>query len=371
MLLRADRATGVADERRPVRPALSVEGLTLDYGTRRALDGVSFVIARGTILCLLGPSGSGKSSVLRAIAGLERPTAGAIALDGEPVAGPGIFVEPERRQVGMVFQDFALFPHLTVSENIAFGIRRRPRAEIDETIGELLANVGLADRAGSYPHMLSGGERQRVALARALAPGPRILLMDEPFSSLDSRLRDRVRLQTIALLKRTGTTTVLVTHDPSEALRVADQVGVLVSGRLEQLGTSVEIYRRPSSLRMARALGAVNAIEGVVERGELRTPLGDFRAPPATEPGPVIVCIRPQHVDLDATGSGVPARVTAVTYVGDVTEIQVRVDGVHLIARVSDGTSVSVGDDRRVRVDPSHFFLFPRRDAVETALVHG
>ena len=350
---------------------LVVAGLTLDFGALRAVDDVSFELERGSILCLLGASGSGKSSVLRLIAGLERPTRGEILIDGRPVAGPDVFVEPERRQVGMVFQDFALFPHLTVQGNVAFGLRGRKAAEIAQTVTTLLTDVELLDRADSYPHMLSGGERQRVALARALAPGPQILLMDEPFSSLDARLRDQVREQTIDLLRRRGTTTILVTHDPSEAMRVADRIGVLTHGRLEQFGTAADLYRRPCSPQMACSFGAVNTMAATVEGGALRTPLGDFRAPPSAEIGPAIVCIRPQHVVLrrtDGRGDGVRATVTGVTCIGDTTEVHLRIADLRLVARVADQTTFTVGDDSRVLVDPSHLFIFPRRDASTSAV---
>jgi len=356
------------DPKHDAAPALVVNGLTLDYGALRALDDVSFAIERGSILCLLGASGSGKSSVLRLLAGLERPTSGRIAIDGEAVAGDGVFVEPERRRVGMVFQDFALFPHLTVRDNVAFGLRSRKRAGMERAVGALLTDVGLSERANSYPHTLSGGERQRVALARALAPGPQILLMDEPFSSLDSRLRDQVREQTIDLLRRSGTTTILVTHDPGEALRVADRIGVLSHGRLAQFGTATEIYRRPCSPQMACSFGAVNTIPGSVEDGMLRTPLGDFRAPPGAEPGPAIVCVRHQHVGLHADGPGVRAVVTGVTCVGDATEVQLRVGDLRLVAQVPDSSSVAVGEDLRVLVDPSQLFVFPQRGASASAV---
>ena len=356
--------------RADARP-LVVAGLRLDFGSLRAVDDVSFELERGSILCLLGASGSGKSSVLRLIAGLERPTSGQILIDGRTVANDDVFVEPERRHVGMVFQDFALFPHLTVRGNVAFGLRGRSAAEIERTVTTLLTDVELVDRADSYPHMLSGGERQRVALARALAPGPQILLMDEPFSSLDARLRDQVREQTIDLLRRRGTTTILVTHDPSEAMRVADRIGVLTHGRLEQFGTAADLYRRPCSPQMACSFGAVNTMAATVEGGALRTPLGDFRAPASAAHGPAIVCIRPQHVVLrrtDGGGDGVRATVIGVTCIGDVTEVQLRVADLRLVARVADQTGFAVGDDSRVLVDPSHLFVFPQRDASTSAV---
>jgi len=359
--------TALGKNRAAARP-LVVAGLRLDFGSLRAVDDVSFELERGSILCLLGASGSGKSSVLRLIAGLERPTSGQIVIDGRSVADLDVFVEPERRHVGMVFQDFALFPHLTVRGNVAFGLRGRGAAEIDRTVTTLLTDVELGDRADSYPHMLSGGERQRVALARALAPGPQILLMDEPFSSLDARLREQVREQTIGLLRRRGTTTILVTHDPGEAMRVADRIGVLTRGRLEQFGTAADLYRRPCSPQMACRFGTVNTMSAMVEGGALRTPLGDFRAPPSAAIGPAIVCIRPQHVVLCPDGDGVRATVTGVTCMGDATEVQLRVADLRLVARVADQTSFAVGDDSRVLVDPSHLFVFPQRGASPSAV---
>ena len=349
-------------------PALRVEKVSLHYGPVRALDDVSFEVAQGSILVLLGSSGSGKSSALRLIAGLERPTSGRITIHDQVVAADGQHVEPERRHVGMVFQDFALFPHLTVKANVAFGLRHLDRAHTDGAVSALLHDVGLADRAEHYPHTLSGGERQRVALARALAPRPRILLMDEPFSSLDARLRDRVREQTIDLLRRTGTTTILVTHDPGEAMRVADRIGVLAQGRLVQLGTAADIYQRPCSPQMACVFGHVNTVEGAVEGGALVTPLGAFPAPASVPSGPAIVCVRPQHIRLETAGSGVRAIVTGVTCVGDVTEVQLRVNGVQLVASVQDRSAFEIGDDPRVCVDPSQLFVFPQQRASTLAV---
>ena len=357
------------DERGETRaPALRIENVSLHYGAVRALDDVSFDVARGSILCLLGASGSGKSSALRLIAGLERPTSGRITIQDQVVAADGQYVEPEQRHVGMVFQDFALFPHLTVKANVAFGIRHEDRTQADSTVAGLLRDVGLDDRADHYPHMLSGGERQRVALARALAPRPRILLMDEPFSSLDPRLRDQVREQTIDLLRRTGTTTILVTHDPVEAMRVADRLGVLAQGRLVQFGTAADIYQRPCSPQMACVFGHVNTVEGAVEGGSLVTPLGAFSAPPSALPGPAIVCVRPQHLRLETGGPGVRAIVTGITCVGDVTEVQLRVDDLRLVARVPDHTAFEIGDDPRVCVDPSQLFIFPQRRTSASAV---
>jgi iron(III) transport system ATP-binding protein len=267
----------------------------------------------------------------------------------------------------MVFQDFALFPHLTVKANVSFGIRHGNRTQTDSIVAGLLHGVGLTDHANRYPHMLSGGERQRVALARALAPKPRLLLMDEPFSSLDPQLRDQVREQTVDLLRRTGTTTVLVTHDPVEAMRVADRIGVLSHGRLVQFGTAADIYQRPCSPEMASIFGHVNTVEGAVEDGTLLTPLGSFAAPPRALPGPAIICVRPQHVRLETGGPGVRAIVTGVACVGDVTEVQLRVNDLRLVATVQ-AQAFQIGDDPRVCVDPSQLFVFPQPRASASAV---
>lgn len=218
----------------PVRTGRSVSlaNVTVRYGTRPALDDVSIDVAAGEVLTLIGPSGSGKSTLLRVIAGLERPSAGRIAIDKTEVSGPAVFVEPEDRRVGMVFQDYALFPHLTVAANVGYGLRRAARADAQARVHELLEHVGLGDRAGAYPHMLSGGERQRVALARALAPAPDVLLMDEPFCSLDASLRRQVRADTFRFLREAGATVVLVTHDPSDATEAAGRVAMMRAGQL-------------------------------------------------------------------------------------------------------------------------------------------
>ena len=211
---------------------VALDRITHRFGDHVALDDVSLTVGAGEIVALVGPSGSGKSTLLRLVAGLEPPTRGVVRLAGDEVAGPHRFVAAERRRVGMVFQDYALFPHLTVAENIAFGLRGRPRAPVASAVRGLLERVPLSRYTSSYPHTLSGGERQRVALARALAPAPRVLLMDEPFSSLDGELRERVRQDTMALLRELHTTTIVVTHDAAEAAQISDRVAVLRAGRL-------------------------------------------------------------------------------------------------------------------------------------------
>jgi iron(III) transport system ATP-binding protein len=302
---------------------LTIDAATVRFGATAAVDGVSFAVARGEVLCLLGPSGSGKSTLLRLIAGIERPSAGRIIIDGEEVAGPRTFVEPEQRRVGMVFQDYALFPHLTVAQNVAFGV-----GASDAGVRELLARLGLAGLAASYPHTLSGGERQRVALARALAPQPRLLLMDEPFSSLDSRLRDEVRQHTLRFLREAAITTVFVTHDPDEALRSADRIALLDHGRLVQIGSPETLYRAPHTLFAARFFSDVTPLPGVAAGGRLQTRLGTFAAEQLPAGAAGIACLRPQHAVLSTGETGIAGRVLASQFRGDRRELLVEIDGI-------------------------------------------
>lgn len=319
---------------------LRVENLVVRFGHVAAVDDVSFDVRRGEVVCLLGPSGSGKSTLLRVIAGVERATAGRVVLDGVEVDGPTRFVEPEARHVGMVFQDYALFPHLTVEQNVAFGLGRRARG----AVRELLEQLGLGRHASSYPHQLSGGERQRVALLRAMAPKPRVLLMDEPFSSLDSRLRDDVRRRTLDFVRGSGTTTVIVTHDPDEALRIADRIVLLDRGRLVQVGTPEELYCRPRTLFAAQFFSDVAALPGTCSHGCVETPLGRFRAPLEDGCG-AIACVRPEHLKLAAAPTAIAGRVVSSEFRGDSRYLLVAVEGVAapLVLRAPPRSSIESG----------------------------
>jgi iron(III) transport system ATP-binding protein len=272
-------------------PAIDARGVDKAFGRTRAVDGATLSVPHGDLVALLGPSGSGKTTLLRVIAGFEEPDAGHVSIAGRPVAGDGAWVEPEHRRIGMVFQDGALFPHLTVERNIAFGASRRER------VAECLDLVGLAARAGSYPHELSGGERQRVALARALAADPEVVLLDEPFASLDAGLRDALRAEVAGILREAGTSALLVTHDQAEALSLAGTVAVMREGRIEQVGTPEEIYERPQSRWVAEFLGEADVIPGTASRGMVECELGRFGA--ARElAGRVNVVIRPESVGI-------------------------------------------------------------------------
>jgi iron(III) transport system ATP-binding protein len=236
-------------------PLLEVEHLSHDYGPLAVVRDLSFSLARGLIGCLLGPSGCGKTTVLRSIAGFEPVQAGTIRLDGVLVSGPGVHVPPEKRRVGMVFQDYALFPHLPVAENIAFGLRGASRAERAQRVEELAALAGLGGTLDKFPHELSGGQQQRVALARALAPRPELLLLDEPFSNLDVELRERLSLELREIIKASGATAILVTHDQHEAFAIADEIGVMHEGRVQQWDLAYNLYHQPANRFVADFVG--------------------------------------------------------------------------------------------------------------------
>lgn len=225
---------------------LSVHGVSRRFGDVVALEDVSLSIRSGEVLCLVGQSGCGKSSLLRIIAGVDEPDEGRIILDGAEIAGPGSHVEPEARRIGLIFQDYALFPHLDVRDNIQFGLRKLSRAEAFARGDVMIERFDLRNLTHRFPHMLSGGEHQRVALARALAPTPHVLLMDEPFSNLDRKLRDGVRDETLTLLRSLGTTVVMVTHDPEEALSAGDRVALMRAGRIVQTGSGRDLYEYPA-----------------------------------------------------------------------------------------------------------------------------
>ncbi len=284
---------------------LEVRHLVRSFGGRRVVDDVSLSVAAGQVTCLLGPSGCGKSTTLRMIAGVERADAGEVRLDGVTVAGLGVHVPPEARSVGLMFQDFALFPHLTVAENVGFGLRI-DRAVKARRVAALLDKVDLTGFERKHPHQLSGGEQQRVALARALAPRPRVMLMDEPFSGLDNRLRDGIRDRTLELLKEEGTAVLLVTHEPDEAMRMADEIALMRAGRIVQKGAPYNVYNAPVDKAAAAFFSDVNVIRGVSKGALTETPFGAFLTPGHKDGAEVEIVIRPQHlrIDFDRGGRG-------------------------------------------------------------------
>ncbi|MBM4436866.1 MAG: ABC transporter ATP-binding protein [Actinobacteria bacterium] len=325
--------------------ALRCRELSKRFGDVQAVDDVSFEVAEGSLFALLGPSGCGKTTVLRLIAGLETPDAGLIEIAGSIAQSARTQVPPERRHVGLVFQDYALFPHLDVRANVAFGLAGANGR--DARVDEVLAQVGLTELARRMPDELSGGQQQRVALARALAPRPRLVLLDEPYSNLDAALRVGLRLEVRAILRAAGATAVFVTHDQEEALSLADVVGVMMEGRLVQIGTATEVYRRPASRVVAEFIGEVNLLPG---QGIGRAVVCDLGTVVVPEPliGPVDVLVRPEALRLsaDPRGQGV---VTGHAFYGHDQIVHVRLDsGLRLQCRTGPGFDQP--DGARVRV---------------------
>jgi iron(III) transport system ATP-binding protein len=292
-------------------PRLEIRQLVRSFGGRRVVDDVSLSVAVGQVTCLLGPSGCGKSTTLRMIAGVERADAGEVRLDGVIVAGPGMNMPPEVRSVGLMFQDFALFPHLTVADNVGFGLRIE-RMQRMRRVGELLEKVDLSGFGSKHPHELSGGEQQRVALARALAPKPRVMLMDEPFSGLDNRLRDGIRDRTLELLKEEGAAVLLVTHEPDEAMRMADEIALMRAGRIVQKGAPYNVYNAPVDRAAAAFFSDINVIRGISKGALTETPFGAFLTPGQKDGAEVEIVIRPQHLRIDFDRGGRGPNPTAV-----------------------------------------------------------
>jgi iron(III) transport system ATP-binding protein len=334
-------------------PVIRCDGLEKAFGAVRALDGVSLEVNRGEVLALIGPSGCGKTTCLRLIAGFEAPDGGRIELAGEVVAGAGRLVPPERRKVGMVFQDYALFPHLDVGRNVGFGLGRQGAAADRARIGEVLELVGLAGLEARFPHELSGGQQQRVALARALAPAPALVLLDEPFSNLDATLRSRVRADVRDILQRAGATAIFVTHDQEEALSLSDRVAVLDAGRVLQAGPPEEVYARPAALVVARLLGEANVLPGAASGGEATCELGRLPIDAAGLHGEVELLLRPEAICVApaASGDGVPAEVVRREFFGRDQRLRLRLpSGQELTARTAAGPAFPPGSLVAVRV---------------------
>jgi iron(III) transport system ATP-binding protein len=329
---------------------IELADLSLRYpGGSQAVDRLTIAVAHGEILALLGPSGCGKTTILRLIAGLERPDHGQIVIRGQIVAGPGVFVPSEKRGVGIVFQDYALFPHLSVEENVGFGLFAWESAARRRRVVEVLELVELDGVARRQPHELSGGQQQRVALARALAPAPAVILLDEPFSNLDADLRAQMREEIGRILRYTSTTTIFVTHDQEEAFGIADRVGVLHHGRLEQVDVPERVYHAPATPFVARFVGAADFIQGGVRGGRIETELGAFpNAPGLTEGSVVEVMIRPDDIDFTGDPRG-EATVVGRLFRGSDNLYRLRLPSGNVVHSVQSSTTVHpVG--QRVRV---------------------
>ncbi len=341
--------------------SLTFENVERRYGDTYALHDVSLAIAPGEVVCLLGPSGCGKTTLLRLAAGIERPTAGRVLINEQEVAGPTRFVPPEERSVGLMFQDFALFPHLTILHNVAFGLQALPRREAEREARAMLTRVGLAHMSDAYPHILSGGQQQRVALARAIVPRPAVLLMDEPFSGLDVQLRDSMQEETLALLRETRATAVIVTHHPEEAMRLADRIAVLRRGRIVQTGTAQDLYDHPSELFVARLFSEINEVAYRAAGGAIETPFGRIPAPGVADGQTAILGLRERGIRVADPGQGLPGRILHTKFLGDIALLEIAVKGFDapLRVRTHEGRTRPKGSEVGVEVDLGRALVFP------------
>ncbi|PSJ58609.1 ABC transporter ATP-binding protein [Pseudaminobacter soli (ex Li et al. 2025)] len=340
---------------------LAFENICHSFETgAETLRDVSLTAEPGEVLCLLGPSGSGKTTLLRIAAGIEAQTSGRVLLNEREIAGPNVFLPPEKRSIGLVFQDFALFPHLTILDNVRFGLTALSAEEARSEAMIALSRVGLAHYAGSYPHVLSGGEQQRVALARALAPRPAVLLMDEPFSGLDSRLKDNVRAETLAILRESRATAIVVTHDAEEAMRMADRIALLKGGKLVQTGSAEELYLRPANLFVAGFFSELNVFEGRVRDQFVDTPVGKVAAPGIQDGLAASVAVRLTGFDVNETAGEVQARILSRRFLGVVELLELAVPGaeVPVRARIRCGALSAKARDIWLSLRKSDVLLF-------------
>jgi iron(III) transport system ATP-binding protein len=343
---------------------LKLENISHRFGEKVVIDHLDLTVEKGQIVCLLGPSGCGKTTTLRIAAGLESLQSGNVFINGSLVGQPGREVPTENRQIGLVFQDYALFPHLTVSGNIEFGLHKLPLKEKQARIDSLLDRLDIARHRNSYPHVLSGGEQQRVALARALVAEPSVMLMDEPFANLDVRLRDRVRDDTLRLLREEGSATLLVTHDPEEAMLMADKIAVMSEGRIIQFGSPEELFDAPQCRFVAEFFGDLNVLRGRASECTLVTSgLGELKVDKAkgfTDGTEVDVLVRPDSLHIGTNGSGIQGKLLSTRPVGAfaVAEVELLASGERVKARFPRKTELKIGDQINIAVDPAQIFVF-------------
>lgn len=343
---------------------LTFENLTRKFDDKYALRGVSLDIEPAETMCLLGPSGCGKTTLLRIAAGIEWPDTGRVLFNHQEVVGPNVFMPPEKRGIGLMFQDFALFPHLTILKNVMFGLRMLQPREAERVAMAALERVGLTSYAKDYPHVLSGGQQQRVALARAIAPRPSVLFMDEPFSGLDPRLRDHMREETLAILKEMRATSVIVTHQAEEAMRMGDRIAVMRGGRVLQVGTSEEIYNHPNSLFVARVFSEMNEMPCKAQNGYVETVFGRFGVPKVITTDDVTVGVRFRALSLNDEGRGVPGRVIDRKFLGDAALVEIVVNGLEssLKVRLRENLAPQKGDEIYVELDKDKALILESDD---------
>ena len=342
-------------------PELSINEVCHSYNENPCLKNITFDVLKGEIISLLGPSGSGKTTILRSIAGLEKIISGKILISDKLVSSKDTFVPPEKRTIGFVFQDYALFPHLTVLKNILFGLKR----ENTNRAFEVMQLLGIADLKDSYPHQISGGQQQRVALARAIAPSPKIILLDEPFVRLDIRLREKVRDEVLHLLKISGTTAIIVTHEAEEAMFMSDRIVVINDGKLMQVGRPGDLYNRPKSKFVAEFFGEVNLIPGKIKKGKIQTILGNFDAKNFDDETPVNLIIRHEGIKLiDKVDENLPkAKVLETRLLGRFSLVHLQIEKgnskVHLHARVPGLSYLKPQTKIGIEVDSVQSYIFP------------
>lgn len=342
---------------------LAIEHVTHRFGATLAVDDAELTVGAGEVVCLVGPSGCGKTTLLRVAAGLEALQEGRVTIGGAVMADGAGSVPPENRNVGLVFQDYALFPHLTVRGNIAFGLQKHSSSERDQLVAQALERTGMSGYAKTYPHQLSGGQQQRVALARALAPRPRVVLLDEPFSGLDTSLRHRVRDQAAQILRDSGIATLMVTHDPEEAMYLADRIAVMDKGRIRQVGSPDEIYLKPANAFVAAFFGDVNRFEGIVEDGYVVTAIGQIATNDETAGTKVDVLIRPEALSIVPVTENGNGTVTSARFLGRSSLIDVRMgDTIATTVRIHiPGRFLpAVGEMVTVGHDAAQTFVFSR-----------
>src|SRR3990172_8834035 len=358
--MRDHPATGINS----TEPILALTDVHHTYGALHVVRGLSFSLPRGAIGCLLGPSGCGKTTVLRCIAGFEAVRDGEIRLNGQLVSSAAVLIPPERRRIGMVFQDYALFPHLTVARNVAFGLHALPPSDQMHRAGECIDAVGLSGLTGKYPHELSGGQQQRVALARALAPRPDLMLLDEPFSNLDVEMRERLSLEVRDILKQQNTTAVLVTHDQHEAFNIADEIGIMAGGAIEQWDTPYKLYHEPGSRFVADFIGQGVFLPGTVLNGNrIRVEPGILQGHAAHEwpQGSVVdVLLRPDDI-LHDDASALQAQVLHKAFRGAQFLYTLQLPGGgHVMSLVPSHHNHAIGEKIGIRLEIDHLVAFPR-----------
>ncbi|WP_417811004.1 ABC transporter ATP-binding protein [Thalassospira alkalitolerans] len=341
---------------------LKMSNVSHEFGSNKVLNDVSFDVAPGELVCLLGPSGCGKTTALRLAAGLEKLQQGSVSINDQIVARPGEYLEPEKRGVGMVFQDYALFPHLNVAKNIGFGLQSFSDGDRKAAVERALEQVGMSDFYNAYPHELSGGQQQRIALARALAPTPRVMLLDEPFSGLDVARRAELRDSTLHILKNAGIATIMVTHDPEEAMYMADRIIVMNDGKVMQDGTPEDLYFSPKNRFVASFFGEVNRFAAIVCDGVIATPIGNVANDVLANGTDVEVLVRPEGLQVGeaVNGHDILARVDAVRSLGEISLMHLSLHaGGHVHARVPRRLSSVNQSSVAITLDPDMTFVFP------------